>query len=69
MELDNAQKIISMYENIVEYSRVELKLATETARAQESVSQLGRSELMEAFSKISALEEQNRLLREQRRDA
>jgi hypothetical protein len=55
-----------MYENIVEYSRSELKLATETAQARENASQLSRLELMQAFEKIKQLEEENKRLRAQK---
>ncbi|HQQ51360.1 MAG TPA: hypothetical protein PLZ29_09195, partial [Spirochaetota bacterium] len=58
-----------MYENIVEYSRTELKLATETAQARESASQLSRMELMQAFEKIQKLEEENKKLRAKKENA
>jgi hypothetical protein len=65
-ELANADEIITMYDTILEYSRSELKGITDVAKAKDAVSDLSRDELARALKKIEELEEQNRILRDQR---
>lgn len=61
----NADKIIKMYEQIIDFSRNELKNYQMTSDARESVSLLGRKELLDAMEKIQELEKENSELRKE----
>jgi glycyl-tRNA synthetase beta subunit len=58
-ELEDRDRIIEMYENVLEYSRLELIDAMETLKARESVSDLSRQELLDAMNRIRNLERKN----------
>jgi cysteinyl-tRNA synthetase len=65
-ELENAEEMIQMYENIIEYARLEMKDLSDTAKVRDEISNLSRKELMDALAVIDNLESQNRKLKEER---
>ena len=65
-EIANADKIISMYEQISEYTRKRMIEVREAEAARETVSDLSREELMRAFEQIKELKASNLKLRQVR---
>jgi cysteinyl-tRNA synthetase len=65
-ELENAEEMIQMYENIIEYARLEMKDLNDTAKVRDEISNLSRKELMDALAVIDNLESQNQKLKEER---
>ncbi|MBI4979801.1 MAG: hypothetical protein HZC28_20145 [Spirochaetes bacterium] len=64
-KLDYTAKIVLLYENILRYNKEEAKVMDSEIQARELTLELARTELLDAFEKIKARENESTLARNQ----